>query len=83
MSALGPIEGGSFFAFCEHLHGFKYVEQGLKTAFLHDAHAVHLAPQHFSIKDSPHVITESYYRHGIDVNYGAHASAYDLRGTCR
>jgi hypothetical protein len=80
MSALGPIEPGSNF---ELNHGFKYVAQGLKTAFWPDVHAVHLSIQATLLKERPHIITETYARHGIDMGSERHASAYDLRGTAR
>jgi hypothetical protein len=79
INALGPIEAGPEF---EYVHGNKYAESGMKTAFLPGARAVHLgkptnkgdmATQHFE---------ETLEKHGIYVPVVGR-SAYDLTGTYR
>lgn len=80
MNALGPIEAGNQF---EERHGYKYMAQDLKTAFLPETHAVHLAITAPYLEDRPHITSETYAKHGLNMDAELQLSAYDLRGTIR
>jgi hypothetical protein len=79
MKTLGPIEACSDF---EYAHGHKYVEAGLKTAFLPGARAIHIGkPITKSDLDKQH-FEEALAKHGIYMP-AVGKSAYDLTGTHR
>jgi hypothetical protein len=80
MTALGPMETANRF---EEAHGPKYVAQGLKTAFLPDVHAVHLAISATYLKEKPYIVEETYAKHGLDMAAKLQTSAYVLKGTAR
>jgi hypothetical protein len=78
MQELGQVEQGNWF---EEQHAKKFVQQGYKTAFLPDVHAVHLAATAIWINKQPHVLQETMARHGL--KWAGSKSAYDLAGTFR
>lgn len=79
MNKVGIIEPGEQF---ERLHGLKYVQHGLKTAFLPDVNAIHMAITSPAICQSPHIGQQTYAKHGMKIK-GVSVSAYELRGTAR